>query len=243
MDFPQICCYFSVVAWCGKVNAIAYASEAGISDPSSILSPSFWIHVHIVIPERPTECAVFNVISDSPPIWTHPSQEPAKFVLVTSYWQCEHEWRKNISVATEWLSAVSPYRWISSKSGVLANSKSVFEKNFTSPTIDTSAPTTVSSSCNTMHGTVENPGVTVFAIKVLFSKIRTRSYDGHHVVHLSYLEVYNETVRDLISPGRPLVLRAAGLTQYRVYSADKVMALLQQGNRNRTTEPSSRIVF
>ncbi|KAI5433758.1 hypothetical protein KIW84_020863 [Lathyrus oleraceus] len=66
MDFPQICCYFSAVAWCGKLNAITYASEACISDPSSILSPSFWIHVHIVIPERPTECAVFNVISDSP---------------------------------------------------------------------------------------------------------------------------------------------------------------------------------
>lgn len=66
MDFPQICRYFSVVAWCGKVNAITYVSEACISDPSSILSPSFWIHVHIVILERPTECAVFNVISDSP---------------------------------------------------------------------------------------------------------------------------------------------------------------------------------
>ncbi|CAI8593032.1 unnamed protein product [Vicia faba] len=97
----------------------------------------------------------------------------------------------------------------------------------------------------TMLGTVENPGVMVLAIKDLFSKIRIRSYDGNHVVHLSYLEVYNETVRDLISPGRPLVLRedkqgivAAGLTQYRAYSTDEVMALLQQGNRNRTTEPT-----
>jgi kinesin family protein 18/19 len=59
----------------------------------------------------------------------------------------------------------------------------------------------------TMLGTMESPGVMVLAIKDLFSKIRTRSCDGNHVVHLSYLEVYNETVRDLISPGRPLVLR------------------------------------
>lgn len=59
----------------------------------------------------------------------------------------------------------------------------------------------------TMLGTVENPGVMVLAIKDLFSKIRQRSFDGNHVVHLSYLEVYNETVRDLLSPGRPLVLR------------------------------------
>ncbi|MQL82831.1 hypothetical protein Taro_015301 [Colocasia esculenta] len=97
----------------------------------------------------------------------------------------------------------------------------------------------------TMLGTIENPGVMVLAIKDLFLKIRQRSFDGNHVVHLSYLEVYNETVRDLLSPGRPLVLRedkqgivAAGLTQYRAYSTDEVMALLQQGNQNRTTEPT-----
>ncbi|XP_038687170.1 kinesin-like protein KIN-8A isoform X2 [Tripterygium wilfordii] len=97
----------------------------------------------------------------------------------------------------------------------------------------------------TMLGTVENPGVMVLAIKDLFTKIRQRSGDGNHVVHLSYLEVYNETVRDLLSPGRPLVLRedkqgivAAGLTQYRAYSTDEVMAMLQRGNQNRTTEPT-----
>ncbi|KAK3225662.1 hypothetical protein Dsin_005524 [Dipteronia sinensis] len=97
----------------------------------------------------------------------------------------------------------------------------------------------------TMLGTVENPGVMVLAIKDLFTKIRQRSCDGNHVVHLSYLEVYNETVRDLLSPGRPLVLRedkqgivAAGITQYRAYSTDEVMALLQRGNQNRTTEPT-----
>ncbi|KAJ1394711.1 P-loop containing nucleoside triphosphate hydrolase [Sesbania bispinosa] len=97
----------------------------------------------------------------------------------------------------------------------------------------------------TMLGTVENPGVMVLAIKDLFTKIRQRSFDGSHVVHLSYLEVYNETVRDLLCPGRPLILRedkqgivAAGLTQYRAYSTDEVMALLQQGNQNRTTEPT-----
>lgn len=97
----------------------------------------------------------------------------------------------------------------------------------------------------TMLGTIENPGVMVLAIKDLFTKIRQRSSDGNHSVHLSYLEVYNETVRDLLSPGRPLVLRedkqgivAAGLTQYRAYSTDEVMAMLQQGNQNRTTEPT-----
>ncbi|KAK9665246.1 hypothetical protein RND81_14G100100 [Saponaria officinalis] len=97
----------------------------------------------------------------------------------------------------------------------------------------------------TMLGTVGNPGVMVLAIKDLFTKIRQRSFEGKHMVHLSYLEVYNETVRDLLSPGRPLVLRedkqgivAAGLSQYRAYTTDEVMALLLQGNKNRTTEPT-----
>lgn len=58
-----------------------------------------------------------------------------------------------------------------------------------------------------MLGTVENPGVMVLAIKDLFSKVRKRNFDGNYVVHLSYLEVYNESVRDLLSPGRPLILR------------------------------------
>uniref|UniRef100_A0ACD5VY82 Uncharacterized protein n=1 Tax=Avena sativa TaxID=4498 RepID=A0ACD5VY82_AVESA len=98
----------------------------------------------------------------------------------------------------------------------------------------------------TMLGTMENPGVMVLAIKDLFLKVRQRSHDGSHSIQLSYLEVYNETVRDLLSPGRPLLLRedkqqgtvAAGLTQYRAYSTDEVMKLLQQGNQNRTTEPT-----
>ncbi|KAM0821451.1 hypothetical protein ACQ4PT_072206 [Festuca glaucescens] len=97
-----------------------------------------------------------------------------------------------------------------------------------------------------MLGTIENPGVMVLAIKDLFLKVRQRSHDGSHSIQLSYLEVYNVTVIDLLSPGRPLLLRedkqqgtvAAGLTQYRAYSTDEVMKLLQQGNQNRTTEPT-----
>lgn len=59
----------------------------------------------------------------------------------------------------------------------------------------------------TMLGTMESPGVMVLAIKDLFTKVRQRSHDGNHSIQLSYLEVYNETVRDLLSPGRPLLLR------------------------------------
>lgn len=63
MSVPEICRNFSAVSWCGKLNAIACASETCARIPSSTGNPPFWIPIHIMIPERPTECAVFNVIA------------------------------------------------------------------------------------------------------------------------------------------------------------------------------------
>ncbi|KAH8493555.1 hypothetical protein H0E87_020352, partial [Populus deltoides] len=135
MSVPELCRQFSAVAWCGKLNAIACASETCARIPSSNANPPFWIPIHVVIPERPTECAVFNVIADSPrdsvqfiewsptsysrallianfhgrtTIWTQPSQGPSNLVRDASCWQREHEWRQDIAVVTKWLSSVSP---------------------------------------------------------------------------------------------------------------------------------------
>ncbi|XP_060671643.1 mediator of RNA polymerase II transcription subunit 16 isoform X1 [Ziziphus jujuba] len=159
MSVPELCRNFSAVAWCGKLNAIACASETCARIPSSNANPPFWIPIHIVIPERPTECEVFNVIADSPrdsvqfiewsptscprallianfhgriTIWTQPSQGSANLVRDTNCWQREHEWRQDIAVVTKWLSGVSPYRWLSSKSSATSNSKSTFEEKFLS---------------------------------------------------------------------------------------------------------------
>ncbi|XP_020220669.1 mediator of RNA polymerase II transcription subunit 16 isoform X2 [Cajanus cajan] len=166
MSVPEICRNFSVVSWCGKLNAIACASETCARIPSSTGNPPFWIPIHIVIPERPTECAVFNVIADSPrdsvqfiewsptccprallianfhgrvTIWTQPSQGPANRVLDTSCWLQEHEWRQDIAVVTKWLSGVSLYRWLSSKPSAPANSRSTFEEKFLSQQNQTAA--------------------------------------------------------------------------------------------------------
>ncbi|XP_038711662.1 mediator of RNA polymerase II transcription subunit 16-like isoform X2 [Tripterygium wilfordii] len=165
MSVPELCRNFSAVAWCGKLNTIACASETCARIPSSNTNPPFWIPIHIVNPERPTECAVFNVIGDSPrdsvqfiewsptscpcallianfhgriTIWTQPSEGPTNLVQDASCWQCEHEWRQDIAVVTKWLSGVSPYRWLSSKSSA-ASSKSTFEEKFLSQHSQTSA--------------------------------------------------------------------------------------------------------
>ncbi|KAI9198079.1 hypothetical protein LWI28_009734 [Acer negundo] len=159
MSVPELCRNFSAVAWCGKLNAIACASETCARIPSSNANPPFWIPIHTVIPERPTECAVFNVIADSPrdsvqfiewsptscprallianfhgriTVWTQPSHGPANLVRDASCWQREHEWRQDIAVVTKWLSGVSPYRWLSSKSTVPSNPTSTFEEKFIS---------------------------------------------------------------------------------------------------------------
>ncbi|GAV74432.1 DUF974 domain-containing protein, partial [Cephalotus follicularis] len=166
MSVPELCRNFSAVTWCGKLNAIACASETCARIPSSTANPPFWIPIHIVIPERPTESAVFNVIADSPrdsvqfiewsptscprallianfhgriTIWTQPSQGQANLVRDASCWRREHEWRQDIAVVTKWLSGVSPYRWLSSKSSALPNSNSTFEEKFLSQQSQTSA--------------------------------------------------------------------------------------------------------
>ncbi|XP_058078036.1 mediator of RNA polymerase II transcription subunit 16 [Magnolia sinica] len=159
MSVPELCRNFSAVGWCGRLNAIACASETCARIPSSTTNPPFWIPIHIVNPERPTECAVFNVTADSPrdsvqfiewsptscprallianfhgrtTIWTQPSQGSVNLVRDATCWRCEHEWRQDIAVATKWLSGMSPYRWLSSSTSSAANSKLTFEDKFLS---------------------------------------------------------------------------------------------------------------
>ncbi|XP_068640762.1 mediator of RNA polymerase II transcription subunit 16 isoform X1 [Aristolochia californica] len=166
MSVPELCRNFSAVTWCGKLNAIACASETCARIPSSDANPPFWIPIHIVNPERPTECAVFNVIADSPrdsvqfiawsptscprallianfhgriTIWTQPSRGPVNLVRDASCWQCEHEWRQDLAVVTKWLAGMSPYRWISSNCSTIASSKSTFEEKFLSQQVQLSA--------------------------------------------------------------------------------------------------------
>lgn len=66
---------------------------------------------------------------------------------------------------------------------------------------------------------------------------------------MSYLEIYNENIRDLLNPtsgflelredtSRNRNIQVAGLSETVVISIDEVMGLLHQGNRQRTVEPT-----
>ncbi|KAL7598344.1 hypothetical protein Lser_V15G22578 [Lactuca serriola] len=78
-----------------KPEKVSPCSKSCARIPSSNANPPFWIPIHIVIPERPTESTVFNVTAAT------------SFVKDASCWQREHEWRHDIAVITKWLSGVS----------------------------------------------------------------------------------------------------------------------------------------
>ncbi|XP_026294132.1 kinesin-like protein KIF19 [Frankliniella occidentalis] len=92
-------------------------------------------------------------------------------------------------------------------------------------------------------------GVMVRALNELFGQA---AHLGDKVT-LSYLEIYNENIRDLLNPSGPTTsggslelredqsggVRVAGLTEANTRSTAEVLQLLHRGNRARTVEPTA----
>ncbi|KAJ4165497.1 hypothetical protein LMH87_007127 [Akanthomyces muscarius] len=102
---------------------------------------------------------------------------------------------------------------------------------------------------HTITGTPQSPGIIFLTMQELFEKIGERSQDKSTEVSLSYLEIYNETIRDLLVPGGSkagLILRedsnqavtVAGLTSHHPKDVQEVMDLIVQGNEYRTVSPT-----
>lgn len=102
---------------------------------------------------------------------------------------------------------------------------------------------------HTILGTPTDPGVIFLTMKELYERIDaladTRLFD----VNISFLEIYNETIRDLLEPETPskkLVLRedckkritVSNLLSRLPASVEEVMDLLVVGNQNRTLSPT-----
>lgn len=103
---------------------------------------------------------------------------------------------------------------------------------------------------HTITGTSQQPGIIFLTMQELFEKIGERSDDKHTEITLSYLEIYNETIRDLLVPGgskQGLMLRedanqavsVAGLTSYKPKDVQEVMDMIVQGNEFRTVSPTA----
>ncbi|RKP15245.1 P-loop containing nucleoside triphosphate hydrolase protein [Piptocephalis cylindrospora] len=105
---------------------------------------------------------------------------------------------------------------------------------------------------HTISGTPEDPGVIFLTMRELYARIDASRSDDIVEVSLSFLEVYNEAIRDLLvgegtrAPGPGLALRedvkrgvtVAGLSQHFPQNAEEVMRMLVVGNRNRTMSPT-----
>ncbi|KAI8822640.1 P-loop containing nucleoside triphosphate hydrolase protein [Fimicolochytrium jonesii] len=102
---------------------------------------------------------------------------------------------------------------------------------------------------HTITGTPEDPGIIFLTMRELFARIDEASTQLHIETSVSYLEVYNEAIKDLLKPTstESLDLReddsnsrvvVAGLSEHKPRDVDHVMDLMITGNNNRTKAPT-----
>ncbi|XP_035538141.1 kinesin-like protein KIF18A isoform X2 [Morone saxatilis] len=99
---------------------------------------------------------------------------------------------------------------------------------------------------HTMLGSQNDPGVMYRTMKDLFQRMDDAKEEKEFAVAFSYLEVYNEQIRDLLANVGPLAVRedsskgvvVQGLTLHQPKSAEHILEALDSGNRNRTQHPT-----
>ncbi|XP_061425863.1 kinesin-like protein KIF19 isoform X2 [Lethenteron reissneri] len=100
----------------------------------------------------------------------------------------------------------------------------------------------------TMLGTDRDPGIYMRTLSDLFRAIEATSDDMKYGVTMSYLEIYNEMIRDLLNPSTGFLdlredhkggIQIAGITEVSTSNAKEIMQLLVKGNRQRTQEPTA----
>ncbi|KAM4665120.1 kinesin-like protein KIF19 [Discoglossus pictus] len=100
----------------------------------------------------------------------------------------------------------------------------------------------------TMLGTDREPGIYIRTLNDLFKAIEETSDDMEYEVLMSYLEIYNEMIRDLLNPSLGYldlredskgVIQVAGITEVSTINAKEIMQLLMKGNKQRTQEPTA----
>ncbi|KAG1755963.1 P-loop containing nucleoside triphosphate hydrolase protein [Suillus lakei] len=103
---------------------------------------------------------------------------------------------------------------------------------------------------HTISGTEADPGIIYLTMADLFQRIEDRKDDWNIEVVATFLEIYNEEIRDLLSePGMPTQrgglqiredksVKVVGLVELRPTSAEEVKEIVLQGNSRRTQSPT-----
>ncbi|XP_017402575.1 kinesin-like protein KIF18A [Cebus imitator] len=99
---------------------------------------------------------------------------------------------------------------------------------------------------HTMLGSVDEPGVMYLTMLHLYKCMDEIKEEKICSTAVSYLEVYNEQIRDLLANSGPLAVRedtqkgvvVHGLTLHQPKSSEEILHLLDNGNKNRTQHPT-----
>lgn len=102
---------------------------------------------------------------------------------------------------------------------------------------------------HTITGSAQQPGIIFLTMQELFERISETTEDKVTEISLSYLEIYNETIRDLLVPGGSkggLMLRedanqavsVSGLSSHSPQNVQEVMDMIMRGNEFRTMSPT-----
>jgi len=109
--------------------------------------------------------------------------------------------------------------------------------------------TTGSGKTYTMNGNPQSPGISYLMIRDIFQRIND-DQNNDYVIKVSYVEIYNEVIRDLLIGNKKnnylelredgdKVVSISGVTEFKVKDPKQVIALLTTGNRRRTTESTN----
>jgi hypothetical protein len=99
---------------------------------------------------------------------------------------------------------------------------------------------------HTMAGIPTDPGIMVLTMCELFNRIHELKDEKIIKVKVTYLEIYNETIRDLLVDNSPALdlrednkgITIAGLSEHEPTDVHHIMTLLKQGNANRMMSPT-----
>ncbi|CAK7290646.1 Kinesin-like protein KIF18B [Vulpes lagopus] len=99
---------------------------------------------------------------------------------------------------------------------------------------------------HTMLGREGDPGIMYLTTMELYKRLEAHQEEKRFEVLISYQEVYNEQIHDLLEPKGPLAIRedpdkgvvVQGLSFHQPTSAEQLLEMLTRGNCNRTQHPT-----
>ncbi|XP_066119519.1 kinesin-like protein KIF18B isoform X1 [Saccopteryx bilineata] len=99
---------------------------------------------------------------------------------------------------------------------------------------------------HTMLGREGDPGIMYLTTMELYRRLEALQEEKQFEVLISYQEVYNEQIHDLLEPKGPLAIRedpdkgvvVQGLSFHQPATAEQLLEMLTRGNRNRTQHPT-----